>query len=149
MHDQLLRPVGIKSSKQSALVGRLSASQAALLASASDHRQGPSVRKRQTQRRLTAEQTRQLVTEYEAGASMKELAVRWGLHRTTVAAQLRQAGVRLRRQGVPDPLLDEAIQLYGDGWSCQRLAERYGCEAETVRQTLKRAGVRLGAPWER
>jgi hypothetical protein len=54
-----------------------------------------------------------------------------GLHRTTVAAQLRQAGVKLRHQGVPDALLDEAIQLYGDGWSCQRLAERYGCDAET------------------
>lgn len=80
---------------------------------------------------------------------MKELAAHWGLHRTTVAAQLRQAGVQLRRQGVPDALLDEAIRLYNDGSSCQRLAQRYDCDAETVRQTLKRAGVRLRAPWER
>jgi len=79
---------------------------------------------------------------------MKELATRWNLHRTTVAAQLRQAGVRLRRQGVPDPLLDEAVRLYSDGWSCQRLADHYCCDAETVRQTLKRAGVHLRAPWE-
>jgi DNA-binding CsgD family transcriptional regulator len=90
-----------------------------------------------------------LVAEYEAGASMKELAMRWGLHRSTVAAQLRQADVLLRRQGVPETLLDEAIRLYNDGWSCQRLAERYACDAETVRQTLKRAGVRLRAPWDR
>lgn len=137
------------SSKQSALVSRLSASQPALLASSTDHRQGPSVRQRQTQRRLTAEQLKQLIAEYEAGASMKELATRWNLHRTTVAAQLRQAGVQLRRQGVPDTLLDEAIRLYGEGWSCRRLAERYGCDAETVRQALRRAGVRLRSPWER
>jgi transcriptional regulator of aromatic amino acid metabolism len=41
----------------------------------------------------------QLVAEYEDGASMKELAARWSLHWTTVAAQLRQAGVHLRRHG--------------------------------------------------
>jgi DNA-directed RNA polymerase specialized sigma24 family protein len=58
-------------------------------------------------------------------------------------------GIRLRRRGVPDELLDEAIRLYHHGWSCQRLAERYACDAETVRQTLKRAGVRLRAPWDR
>ena len=40
---------------------------------------------------------------------MKELAARWGLHRTTVAAQLRQAGIRLRRQGVPTNRVDEAV----------------------------------------
>jgi lambda repressor-like predicted transcriptional regulator len=137
------------SSKQQTLVSRLAARLAtALVATSTDHRQGPPVRQRQTQRRLTAEQTQQVTDEYEAGASMKELAARWDLHRTTVAAQLRQAGVQLRRQA-SDTLLDEAIRLYNDGWSCRRLAERYGCDAETVRQTLKQAGVRLRAPWER
>ena len=98
---------------------------------------------------LTAEQTQQLVTEYEAGASIKELAAHGGLHPTTVAARLGQADIQLRRQGVPDTLLDEAIRRCTDGWSCQRLTERYGRDAETVRQTLNRAGVRLRAPWER
>ena len=65
------------------------------------------------------------------------------------AAPSDQTGVRLRRQGMPASLLDEAIRLDSDGWSCQRLAERYGCDAETVRQTLKGAGVRLRAPWDR
>ena len=101
------------------------------------------------QRRLAAEQVGQLVNEYEAGDDMKELAVRWKLHRTTVAAQLRRAGVRLRRQGVPAERLDEAVRLYGDGWSLQRLAERFACDDETVRQALRRAGVPLRAPWER
>ncbi|MEX5718209.1 hypothetical protein [Geodermatophilus maliterrae] len=104
---------------------------------------------RQTQRRLTPEQAERLVAEYQAGKDIKALAVRWGMHRTTVAAQLRRAGVALRRQGVPTDRLDEAVQLYGAGWSCQRLAERYGCDDETVRQALKRVGIRLRAPWER
>ncbi len=90
-----------------------------------------------------------LVCEYEAGDDMTALAVRWDLHRTTVAGHLRRAGVALRRQGVPAEMLAEAVRLYGNGWSLQRLAERYGCDDETVRQALKRAGVKLRSPWER
>ena len=92
---------------------------------------------------------RLLVTEYEAGGSIQELAARWGLHRTTVAAQLRQTGVRLRGRGVPADRRAEALRLYGEGWSCQRLAERYGCNPTTVWKVLQQAGVRLRAPWER
>jgi hypothetical protein len=51
---------------------------------------------RQVQRRLTPEQVEQLVTEYRAGSSVQELAAKWRLHRTTVSAQGRRAGVRLR-----------------------------------------------------
>ncbi len=46
---------------------------------------------------------------------MKTLAARWGLHRTTVAGHLRGAGVRPRRQGIPDERLAEAVRLYGEG----------------------------------
>lgn len=137
----------VRSSKQSALLRRLAEELPALLRRRS-HRPNP-VQPRQAQRRLTPQQVERLVAEYEAGADMKALAARWTMHRATVAAQLRRAGVVLRRQGVPEDKLHEAIQLYGEGWSCQRLAERYGCDDETVRQTLKRAGVRLRAPWER
>ncbi|WP_448619526.1 hypothetical protein [Geodermatophilus sp. URMC 65] len=87
--------------------------------------------------------------EYEAGADMKALAAKWGMHRATVAAQLRRAGVKLRRQGVPTERTHEAIQLYAHGWTLQRLAQRYACDDETVRQTLKQAGVQLRKPWER
>jgi hypothetical protein len=91
------------SSKQSTLVRDLAAAQPTLLASSTDRQQHVPARQRQAQRRLTAEQTQQLVAAYEGGASMKELATRWGMHRTTVAAQLRQAGTPLRRQGIPWP----------------------------------------------
>ncbi len=101
------------------------------------------------QRRLTTKQVEQLTSAYQAGANMKDLAVRFGLHRTTVAGHLRRTGIILRRQGIPDDQLAQVVRLYGEGWSCQRLAERYSCDDETVRQTLKRAGVRLRAPWER
>jgi transposase-like protein len=137
------------SSKQQTLVRRLAASQPALVATSGNHGKGPPVRQRQTQRRLTAEQRQQLAAGYEAGANIKQLAAQWGLHRTTVAAQLREAGVQLRGQGLPDGVLDEAIRLYDAGWSCQRLAERYGCNATTVWKVLQQTGVKLRAPWER
>ncbi len=104
---------------------------------------------RPAQRRLTNHQVAELVAEYQAGADMQELAVRWQVHRTTVAAHLRLSGVELRRQGVPANRVDEAIRLYREGWSCERLAERYDCDDETVRQSLKRAGVTLRRSWER
>ena len=107
------------------------------------------VRSRQVQRRLIAEQAERLVREYEGGDDMTVLAARWGLHRTTVAAHLRRAGVTLRRQGVSAERLSEAVRLYAAGWSCQRLAERYGCDAETVRQALRHAGVVLRTPRDR
>jgi lambda repressor-like predicted transcriptional regulator len=80
---------------------------------------------------------------------MKVLAARRDLHRTTVAAHLRRAGVTLRRQGIPPEQMDDAVQLYQEGWSCQRLAGRYSCDDETVRQALKVTCIRMRAPWER
>ncbi|PLS80655.1 hypothetical protein CYG49_04550, partial [Candidatus Saccharibacteria bacterium] len=135
------------SSKQTSLFKRLAAELPALL------RRRPkcaSTRKpRQQQRRLTADRVQRLVAEYEAGDDMTVLAVRWGLHRTTVADHLRRAGVAVRKRGISPERLTEAIRLYGEGWTCQRLAERFERDDETVRQALKRAGVQLRKPWER
>ncbi len=83
------------------LIRRLAASLPALLAGGRQV-SVKAVSERQVQRRLTAEQVDQLLSEYRAGATMNDLAKRWRLHRTTVAAHLRQAGVALRRRGVPD-----------------------------------------------
>jgi DNA-directed RNA polymerase specialized sigma24 family protein len=137
------------SSKPIALVKRLGRRLPGLLAGEEPPRLGAVRQQRQPQRRLTPEQVQMLVREYEAGDDMKVLATRWGLHRLTVAAHLRRAGVELRRQGLSDEQLGEAARLYGEGWSLQRLAERYQCDDETVRKYLKRAGVRMRRPWGR
>jgi len=103
---------------------------------------------RQHQRRLTAEVV-ELVQVYRAGSSMHELAVQFGVHRTTVAACLRRLAIPLRRQGLYGDDLAEAIKLYQDGWSLARLGDKFGCDAETVRQALKRRGVDRHGPHER
>ncbi len=99
--------------------------------------------------RLTEPQLQQLVCDYEAGLNMRPLARKYGIHRLTVAAHLRRAGVELRYQGLADDEIKAAAQLYRNGWSLQRLADRYDCTAETVRQALKAHSVTMRKPWER
>ena len=101
------------------------------------------------QRRLTADQTAELAAEYRAGTNMKQLALRWEVHRTTVAGHLRRAGVELRRQGLSPEQISETVRLYSEGWSCRLLSERFSCDDETVRQRLLSQGVELRKPWQR
>jgi hypothetical protein len=46
---------------------------------------------------LKAAQIDALIAGYEAGKTMKDLAVEFGINRLTVSAHLRRAGVPLRR----------------------------------------------------
>lgn len=116
------------------------------LSQASESPPGPCTRP--VQRRLTPDQVAQLCG-VSGRRHMSELAKRWGVHRTTVAGHLRRAGVEVRRQGLSEEQLDEAVQLYIKDWSLQRLAERYGCDVETVRSNLKDTAARMRKPWER
>ena len=80
---------------------------------------------------------------------MDELAVVFGVHRTSVAACLRRMDVQLRGQGLNDEQLREAKKLYGQGWSLARLGERYECHTTTVHQAFAREGVPRRRPRER
>lgn len=103
---------------------------------------------RQDQTRLTPDQIAELVAEYQAGFSVREVAERWLVVRQTVSAHLRRAGVELRSPAVHDHV-DEAVTLYEVGWSLARLGGRYDCDPETVRVVLMRLGVRMRKPRER
>ena len=75
------------------------------------------------QRRLGPDDIGRLVAGYNAGATAKDLAAEYGIHRRTVAAHLERAGVLRRRQGLVDPAkVREAGELYEQGWSTDRLA---------------------------
>ncbi len=52
------------------------------------------------QRNLSQDEITQLVAEYLAGDDIKIVAIRWGIHRTTVTSHLTRAGVPLRRHGL-------------------------------------------------
>jgi DNA-binding transcriptional ArsR family regulator len=98
---------------------------------------------RRTVRRLRAEQVAALVVEYEAGATVYELAERFKVHRQTVSEHLHRQGVKMRRQGLNGPQIDEAAQLYGRGWPLARIARTYEVNPSTVWLALRGLGVRM------
>jgi hypothetical protein len=53
---------------------------------------------RQVQIRLDAHQASALVAEYRDGETMKKLAQRYGVHRTTVSALLQRLTVQTRKR---------------------------------------------------
>jgi len=85
----------------------------------------------------------ELVARYEAGATIRELAVWSGAHRETVVRHLVRGGVELRRSGLTEDQIKEAARRYLDGATLVEIAERYGVVASTVRAALLRQGLRL------
>ena len=52
---------------------------------------------------------------YRSGAAVKELASRFGIHRTTVTQHLYRSGVDLRRRRLDDEQVNQAVHLYRRG----------------------------------
>lgn len=109
----------------------------------------PARPQRQVQRRVTAELLDGLASGYLSGLEMQELAELFGLHRTTVARQLKQLGVPLRGQSLTPEQIRDVVRLYAQGHAMRRIAERLGCDYETVRRALKAEGVERRKAWER
>jgi lambda repressor-like predicted transcriptional regulator len=95
------------------------------------------------QRRLSPTDIGDLIAAYQAGASIRELAADFGVHRTTVAAHLDLN--RIRRlyalTAWADDTLREAAELYKTGSSLADVAARYGIDPKIVASRFKRAGV--------
>jgi hypothetical protein len=73
--------------------------------------QNPHVK--QAQHRLPAEEQAVLAADYRTGASIKGLAIKYAVHRTTVTAILLRAGEPLRQRGLSEGHARKAAQLFG------------------------------------
>jgi uncharacterized protein (DUF433 family) len=104
---------------------------------------------RQVQTRLTDAEVARLITAYQAGTKISQLAVDFGINRNTVSSILRSSGIELRRRGLPAGSVAEVAALYLAGWSLTGIGDHFGCTAETVRQALHQAGVHRRKPWDR
>jgi hypothetical protein len=80
---------------------------------------------------------------------MRELAVRFKIHRTTVSDHLRRQGVDARVQGLTEEQAVMAAGLYSQGWSLARLGVRFGVDGMTIRGALLQLGVKMRRPHER
>jgi len=98
--------------------------------------------------RLSADKAVELVDGYQAGAPVNELARQFGIHRETVSAHLRRAGVPRRYRILGEDAVADASRLYTDGWPLVRIAEHLDVSANTVHRALQKGGVPLaGLPW--
>jgi len=78
---------------------------------------------------------------YRAGVAVKDLAIEFGVHRTTVTHHLQRNRVPLRRRGLDDQQVDQAVHLYRQGSPLARIGTRLDVDAHTVRAALHTRGV--------
>lgn len=92
--------------------------------------------------RPTNEQVTALLDAYEAGDGTYQLAERFGVHRQTVAATLRRAGVATRgleRVELTDEQRAEAQRLWSGGVSYHQIGITLGVSERAVSRTLRPA----------
>jgi hypothetical protein len=63
--------------------------------------------------------------------------------KATVLALLHDAGVQMRRQGLPANRVAEAARLYEDGQPLSAIAEQYGVSVGAVYSKLRAHGVQM------
>ncbi|MFD0366306.1 hypothetical protein ACFQZZ_33140 [Nocardia sp. GCM10030253] len=87
----------------------------------------------------------ELVKQYRHGAPMLKLGKQYGLHRNTVEAHLRRAGVVKRPMVKMTPqLVERATKLYVEElWTTAQIGKKLSVDASTVAKALKRRGVRM------
>jgi DNA-binding CsgD family transcriptional regulator len=93
--------------------------------------------------RLSPAQIADLITGYQSGQTVYELADRFKIHRVTVSAHLHRHGIPMRRQGLDAAGIGHAVRLYEDGWSVARIGERLGVDGTTVWTAIKAQGTRM------
>jgi DNA-binding transcriptional regulator LsrR (DeoR family) len=91
--------------------------------------------------RLDEQLVQQLLADYQAGSTGRELAERYGLARSTVIGLLRQHGVAVRYPRVTPDEAAEIVQLYRTGMRQVDIAARFGRDPGNIWHVLKRAGA--------
>jgi hypothetical protein len=96
-----------------------------------------------TMRPLRQGEVDELVAAYQAGATVFDLAARFGIDRKTVGQHLRRRGIDTTPAGLQPDEVRAAVELYEVGWSLIRIAEKFDVAGNTVRRYLLEAGVEL------
>jgi phage-related baseplate assembly protein len=95
------------------------------------------------QRRRSPTDIDDLIAACQAGATINELAARFGIHRTTVATHLDRHQVPRHhdRTTWDDNTLRRAAEPYAAGLSLADVTDRYQIDAQTVANRFGRAGL--------
>ena len=100
-----------------------------------------------TQRRLSPADVDDLLDAYRAGTTIRQLAVEFSIHRTTVASHLDRHGVARHSDQTAwdDEILTQAAELYASGLSLGGVADQFGIDVQTVANRFRRGGVPVRA----
>ncbi len=98
---------------------------------------GPVAKNRvQSQTRLRAARQAELIADYEAGMPVKAISAKYGVHRGTVSALVRRAGVAVRVGGLDAEERARASSLYKSGVTLKQVAQHLGVGDEAVSQAV-------------
>lgn len=103
----------------------------------------PQAQPRRLHFRLTEDVRQALVEDYLNGIPTTELTSKYSLGKGSVLQILEDAGVSMRRQGLGEAEIDEAVRLYQSGLSLVRVAKSLDSAPTTVNRALQARGVRL------
>lgn len=98
---------------------------------------------RSLRRRLEPALIKQIVAEYESGATTPSLCAAYGLSKTGVLRLLRDEGVALRRRPLTRDQVESARAMYEHGHPIATIASRLNTSYNNVRQRLAEEGVQL------
>ncbi|MFZ2227162.1 MAG: hypothetical protein WA090_05170 [Candidatus Nanopelagicaceae bacterium] len=97
-------------------------------------------------RKVNPETVAQLIADYESGTPSTKLIKIYRLGKGSVLKLLKEAGVRMRHQGLSSDNLEVAAALYREGMSLPRVAEGFGCIVGSVRKEFRTHGVQIRPP---
>jgi transposase len=100
-------------------------------------------------RRLERAQVDGVVEAYTRGATLREVAQQFRVHRTTVSELLERRGVQRRYAALRPEQVFEAEELYKAGRSLVAIGNVLKVNQSTVWHALRGKGVPLRRPWER
>lgn len=84
-----------------------------------------------------------MVTLYDQGKTIYEIANVFSCHRQTVSRLLKARGIRLRLSGMTPDQIGEARRLYESGKTLKACGQAVGVSRDHARKCLAEAGVEL------
>jgi hypothetical protein len=100
-------------------------------------------------RRLEPAQVDRVVDSYLCGATLKEVAQQFRIHRTTVSQLLEQRGIQRRYAPLSPEQVAAAGELHTAGMSLVTTGNVLNVNQSTVWHALRDRGIALRRPWER
>lgn len=90
---------------------------------------------------LSDDDVAQLVSGYQAGHSVYQLAAQFGCHRQTVSKFLKASGTRMRGRPLTDEQIQKAKFLRSDGLTWTEIGQHLGVDRRTVQRRLEGRAV--------